>query len=204
MRSSAFDDALRRLQLENLWLRSHFLSTAVHSRGNEQAKLSAEMAVVRLYDAWSRYCRELIVISALGGATTLGGVYLKRSTKASNRKQVIHAATTTTSGRQRWVKWGVATECINVGNRLGIANINTVAAALGATNTASEELRTVRNFFAHRSKGTREMAMNTNRFPVGRRPHVWELAIGGSPTLGLTTFEIWVDNLEATAEAAAQ
>jgi hypothetical protein len=206
MRLSAFNDAIKRFRLENVWLKEHFLAAAAISRDDEFARFSAEMAVIRLHDAWSRYCRELVVVSALGRVQTLGGVYLSPGLQATNRRQVIHAAVTTTSGKVRWVKWGVATECIDTATRLRIANLNTVATALGATNTASEEVRTVRNFFAHRSRGAREMAVNTNRFPLLRRPNVWELAIGGPPAsgLGLTTFEIWIDNLEATAEAAAQ
>ena len=159
------------------------------------------MSVIRLYDAWSRYCRELVVVSALGRVNTLGGSYLTPIAGVTNRKQVIAKAITTASGKMRWVKWGDASDCLLVCTKLGIANLNTVASALGANNTASEELRKVRNFFAHRGSGTNEMAMKTNRFPVVKRPSAWELAISGG---GLTTFEIWVNNLEATAEAAAQ
>jgi hypothetical protein len=118
----------------------------------------------------------------------------------------VRRAITTPSGKRRGIKWGNAAECIEVGARLNISNLSTIAAALGANNTASEEIRSVRNFFAHRSRGTYEMAMQTSRFPASLRPDVWELAIGGLPAgaTGLTTIEVWIDNLEATAEAAAQ
>jgi hypothetical protein len=206
MRSSAFSDSLRRFQLENLWLKEHFLTAAARSPKDERALLSAEMAVIRLHDAWSRYCKELVIISALGRIHTLGGKYLNPCIAARSRKQALLSAVTAPSGKLRWIKWGDAGECIKVCARFGISNLNTVAAALGANNTASEEIRCVRNFFAHRGRGTYEMAMKTGRFPASVRPDVWELAIGGLPagTTGLTTIEVWIGNLEATAEAAAQ
>lgn len=186
------------------WLEKEFLSAASH--GSERDKqLTCEMVVIRLHDAWARFCRELIILSAVGRTVTLGGAPLSpSSTSITNCSLVIPALLSTYRSKKRVFepRWAVAQECIEAGKRLGIHNYSTVAAALGAVNSPADNIRCVRNYYAHRKRGTAEKAITTKLFSSTTQPRIFELAAYTSG--GSRVIESWVDGLVLIATAAAQ
>jgi hypothetical protein len=98
-------------------------------------------------------------------------------------------------------KWARATECIDAAIRLKIANTGTVTAALGATNSPADEIRHVRNYYAHRRQGAAALAVACSVF-AGPRPIVFDLT--AYKNAGETFLESWINGLTLVATAAAQ
>jgi len=201
MPKSAFSDPLRRLSIETTWLHHEFLKAAANRNVCDQ--LACEMAVVRLHDAWARFCRELVILSASGKTQTLGGTRLKPSSNTiTNRSAVIPVLLSTFKKKKIYEpNWWSASECIDAASRLSTMNLSTISAAIGAINSPAEEMRHVRNFFVHRRNGTARRAVSTGCFP-SQKPLVFELTSYKSGNT--TVIESWVVGLIAVATAAAQ
>ena len=192
-------DPIRRLRTEVSWLREEFHAAAasVHTR---REQLAAEMAVVRIYDAWARYCRELVILSASGNCLTLGGTVVPAVVR--RRSDVMPALLATYARRKQYEpKWASATECIDVAKRLNIANFATLAAAVGATNSPADEIRHVRNYYAHRRRGAAQRALSCNVF-LGHKPIVFDLA--AYRNAGETFLDSWIKGLVLVATSASQ
>jgi hypothetical protein len=201
--TSAFQKPIRRLKSETAWLQEEFLR-AVAAGNQRHCQLACEMAVIRLHDAWGRFCRELIVLSAFGRTTTLSGIPLPPCHRSIKRCHLVlpYLQAVMKSGRPYEPRWADATKCIGAAQRLAIANFPTVSAALGATNSPAEDIRRVRNFYAHRKYGTAHESRATNFFASPTRLEVFDLS---SYTAGnVRVIESWVANLNIIAKAAAQ
>jgi hypothetical protein len=202
MAASAFEVPLRRLMSEFEWLREEFARSA-SNQGSRHSQLACEMAVIRLYDSWARFCRELIIMSAYGKTLTLGGMRLKTSLPAIKSKALVVPTLMSTFKKQVYEPdWERADKCIDAGRRLKIMNISTVSAAIGAMNSPADEIRHVRNFFAHRRKGSSANALGTGYFPNLHRPVVFKLN-ESTPGRG-TVIDYWIRTLLAIAFASAQ
>jgi hypothetical protein len=99
-------------------------------------------------------------------------------------------------------RWADATKCIRAAQQLAIANFSTVSAALGAINSPAEDIRRVRNFYAHRKKGTAQESGATSLFASPTRLEAFDLAAYTSGNIRI--IESWVNNLNLVALAAAQ
>jgi hypothetical protein len=186
-----------------MWLQREFILAALDPDYGRRAQLTCEGAVLRLHDSWARFCREVIVISAVGRTTTLGGLQLTPCNPAiKKRASVIPILLSTYKKKKYEPKWFDATECIDAGSRLSIVNLSTVSAALGATNSPAEEIKHVRNFYAHRKKGTCMNAAGTNLFLRPTRPIPPDLTRYTSG--GNMVIEAWVTDLLTVATAAVQ
>ncbi len=177
---------------------------AVVAGNHRKSQLACEMAVIRLHDAWARFCRELIVLSAFGRTTTLSGVFLPPCNPSIKRHHLVIPALLATPGKgyRFEPRWADATECIKAAQRLAIANFPTISAALAATNSPAENIRRARNFYVHRGKRTAKESGATNLFSNRMRLEVFDLA---SYTTGnIRVIESWVDSLNLVAIAAAQ
>ena len=166
-------------------------------------RLSAEMAVIRLYDAWARFCRELVILSAGGAPHTANGIPVPRAPGIRGIKDVIPTLMQTYSRRRFEPGWARGSECIDAAVRLRINNLMTVQAAIGATNSPAEELRLVRNFFAHRSLSSAQEIYQQNWHPSGNRLNIENLT-ARMTTGGVTVMESWILNLQIVAEVAIQ
>jgi len=199
--TSAFYKPIGRLKGEMEWLQDEFLR-AVAAGNQRQSQLACEMAVIRLHDAWARFCRELIVLSAFGRTVTLSGVPIPPCHRSIKRCHLVIPTLLVRGGYRFEPRWADSTACIRAAQRLAIANFSTVSAALGATNSPAEEIRHARNFYAHRQKGTAQKSGATNLFVSPVRLEVFDLA---AYTIGnVSVVESWVDNLNIVALAAAQ
>lgn len=193
---------LRRLKGEMGWLSSEFaLSAGAHSRSNQ---LCCEMAVIRLHDAWSRFCRELIILSAYGHTQTLGGTPLMRCrADIGSRGDVVPVLLRLWGSRTIYEpKWEKAAESTRAASLLGIRNFANVSAALGATNSPAESVRNVRNFYAHRRKGACQRSLATLHFLDPHHPLVYEL--NSFTSGGISVYDSWLVGFEAIAVAAIQ
>jgi hypothetical protein len=183
------------------WLQNEFLR-AVAAGNQRQSQLACEMAVVRLHDAWARFCRELIVLSAFGRTITLSGAPVPPCHSSIKRCHLVVPTLLAKSGFRFEPRWADATQCIRAAQRLAIANFPTVSAALGSTNSPAEDIRRARNFYAHRMKGTAKQSGATNLFVSRARLEVFDLAAYTSGNVRI--IESWVDNLNLVALAAAR
>ncbi len=201
---SAFNKPLGRLTSELSWLQEHFLG-AVATASHRQAELACEMTIIRMHDAWARYCRELVILSAYGRTVSLSGAPISPSSiSIKNCGMVVPALLASYKSKKIHFEpeWADAAKCIAAAHRLSIANVLTVSAALAAANSPADDLRRVRNFYAHRNKSTAKKALVTRSFISTVRPIVFELAeytAGGDRII-----ETWTRGLIAVATAAAQ
>lgn len=200
---SAFEKPIRRLTREVRWLEMEFMQAALSER-NRRTQLACEMSVIRIHDAWARFCRELIVLSANGRTVTLTGMPLSQSHSAIvNCTSVVPVLLSLYPKNRRKFepRWADATECIDAGKTLGIRNLSTVAGALAAANSPADRIRRVRNFYAHRQRRTATDALRAALFSA-QYPEVFSLANYESG--GLRVIESWTRGLAVVATAAAQ
>ena len=106
MAKCAFEVPLRRLRLEMAWLCAEF-KKAASVPTNRQSQLACEMAVIRLYDSWARFCRDAVIISAYGKTTTLSGTELRASSLSTitAKSQVIPVLQSTFKKRPHEPDW---------------------------------------------------------------------------------------------------
>lgn len=203
MATSAFETPLRKLRLETGWLQGEFAKASADP-DSRRSQLTCEMSIIRLYDSWARFCREAVIISAYGKTTTLSGTNLKSSSlpAITSRSQVIPVLIATYKKRLHEPDWERVDQFVDAGQRLALQNLSTLAAAFGATNSPADEIRHVRNFYAHRRQGSCANALATNHFPLLHRPIVFRL--NEYRTGGSTVLESWIQRLLAVAVAAVQ
>lgn len=192
-------DPIRRLSSELAWLRQEHHAASLASKRTRREQLAAEMAVIRMHDAWARYCRELVILSATGNTATLNGVIVPEVIR--RRSDVVPILLATYKKQKYEPRWEKATECIDAASRLKVSNLTTLTAALGAANSPAEEIRLVRNFYAHRKRGAAARALECNGFK-GPRPVVFDLA--SYRNAGETYIDSWSSGLVLVATAASQ
>lgn len=161
-----------------------------------------EMCVVRLYDAWGNFCRELIVQSAGCEPTTKSGIRVPLAPKIAKRNDVIPVLMSTYANRTREPYWPSPYESVDAATRLKIANATTVTSAIGVTPSPLPDLRVVRNFAAHRNEETgREFQRVAATLGLGPSAQVDD-AVKTLVVPGIPLFERWVLVLRSMAEAA--
>lgn len=161
------------------------------------------MAIIQLHDAWARFCREVVILSAGCRPVTATGLRLSRVPGVSSRRDVIPRLLSTYAKRNFEPRWGDSGQAIGAARRLAIQNAGTFTAALGAANSTAEEVRRVRNFFAHRSeRAARSVRTHPNH---GRNTSLDVLNLAGTVVPpGIRRIHSWINNLHAVAEAAIQ
>lgn len=131
----------------------------------EAASRACNLAFLKQNDAWSKFCRRLLVASALGFDGFSGGH--GPAPGISSEADVMSALNI----RVPWKddrKWHVANDFLGAARTLKVANIGTLNGSIGSTPNPSEQIRYVRNFFAHANPHTHERAFNacSQRRPV--------------------------------------
>ena len=198
---SRLERPLRRFARESAWLSREFAG-GVNLR-TDSARLTCEMAVVRLHDSWARCCRDLVICSACGNTPTLTGILLARSPLVTGGEgSVIRALMGTYRTKKSEPKWFDSTECIEAAQRLKVQNLMAIAGGLGATTSPANILRSIRNFYAHRGRRTAREAGQYGIFAKPELPDVFELGALARP--GLSHLDAWILGLTDTLRAAAQ
>lgn len=192
--------ALRKFTLESTWLQAEF-SAAASAPKTRFNQLAAEMVVIRLHDAWARFCRDTVISSA-SGTRTLGGTLIPPAAGITSRSRVIPVLLSKYKKRKFEPKWADANECIDAAQRLAVSNLASLSAALGASNSPADSIRRVRNFYAHRGFNTASEAGKTGLFANPLFPDVYQLSMYSSG--GSTVIESWVSGLVNVGTAATQ
>jgi hypothetical protein len=173
-------------------------------------------AVIRLLDAWNRFSRQLVLVSARGNVITDNGVKIRRSSVLAPGQLALDGlrAALPPNVRQRPVwepRWFVPRRAIAAAATLAIENLTSVSAGLGLSATIPglsvgnpEDLRICRNYFAHRSKTTFDELWGLKQ-QLG--VPVWT-AVDALPKVvvsgGATLFNVWCLDLLIRARAAIQ
>lgn len=115
---------------------------------------SSEMVVLRIHDAWARFCRNLILVSAYGNPLTASGIVIQRVRGFNNQSDVLTwLRTDFHRPYQNWEpRWHIAHTSIDAAQRLGVSNFPTISSALATTPSPIEDMRIIRNYFAHKSR----------------------------------------------------
>lgn len=199
------NEIYRRFLAETAWLLLEFnvCHSALKNGDSRLHRLGGEMAVIRLHDAWARFCRELVIRSAGCTPYTATGLRLNRVPGVGRRADVVPQLLSTYPNRRYEPRWHDAVECINAAQRLRITNLATVSGALGATSSPVTDLRHVRNFFAHRWKGTADQIRRRSFFNASMQFNLEDL-VGQLVPSGITRMESWIIDMRDIAEAAVQ
>ena len=164
------------------------------------------LCVIQLHDAWVRFNRRLIVESAGGRPRAITSRRLSLAAGVASRQDVILQLRRLCPKKPPWwePRWGDATEGIAAARRLGVSNLSTISAALGSTPSPVDDLRLIRNFYAHRGYETAQNVIRiVQRYSLTGIQHADQLII--APTApGMALFEAWVFDLLIIAEAAVQ
>lgn len=166
---------------------------------------SREAAAILLQDQWNSFCRDLIIGSWRGGVTTMGGVNLPSRTGPTGEAVALTALRATYTGKQKksgnWEpKWFDALAAIDAARRLAVPNFNSVVAGIGITPSPLDELRAVRNYFAHRGRET--VTRLAPFVPAGVSDAAVHALITGTTLGGAMVLERWASELDTMARAA--
>ncbi len=175
----------------------------------KQRNFAIEMCVVRLHDSWARFCRELVVVSAYAEPLTANGIKVPRIRGVNHRSQVIPTLLATYKKRREEPSWYLARDCIDASLRLQVSNHRTISTGIGLSFPSlsispNDQIRMVRNFFAHRSRSTASEAFSVASafsFPAGG--NLWALPTTLTPP-GITVFAFWVNCLHLMALQSIQ
>jgi hypothetical protein len=207
MRAYYLESAYKRFAKEADWLAAEFeaaIQIVRFQKVNRFARLTAEMAVVRLHDSWARFTRELIVLSAGAKPFTASGIRLSLAPGVKRIEDVIpQLLRSYRQPRNYEPTWAQPSKAIDAARRLAIQNLTTVTAAIGATNLPAEEIRPLRNFLVHRGKNSATMVKHHPTYSGLQRLCIEDTAGAYVPS-GATRFEAWILNFKSVALAAIQ
>lgn len=162
--------------------------------------------VIRLYDAWSRFCRLVVIVSAGARPVTVASGRVGRAPGISSVTDVLPTLRALhPKVPPGWEpRWGRAADCLAAARDLRIGNFPTVSAAIGVTPSPAEDLRIVRNFYAHRGEVTvsqaRGVAVRVGMSGKSHPDHIPVFLARG----GLPVYELWIVDLMEVAEASVQ
>ena len=177
-----------------------------HQLGQEHQRLICDMGVIQFHDAWARFCRELVVLSAYAQPLTAHGQRLSRAPGIQNRHQVIPALLSTYHRRKYEPSWDQPGDCIDAARRLQVLNYSTIFAGLGLSLTPSpiDQVRYVRNFLAHKNaENARRVAQVAAEFGL-TNVRVPEVLVMSVVHPGVSVFIQWVHRLRLMAWLAIQ
>ena len=198
----SLDRAFRRFVVETVKIRDAYVGGRNSGTGIDCARChpyAREMAVVRLHDAWARFCRRLVLESAGGGPITLSGRRLPRvltSTDAAlTSARALHP-------RKFEPRWGDPTICLRVARRLSVPNYSEISAGVGITPSPVEDIANVRNHLVHRNVNTNEIGKLRRSMGLPQSGAalevIDEIVAPQTPLLAL-----WVGELHVMAQIAA-
>lgn len=181
------------------------LNRFMQAHGSECDSYTQEMCVVRLYDLWDRFCKELILLSAYAEPISISGSRIPRVAGVRTRNDVLTKLKSIRPYASRpvhLISWGNPTTSIDVASKLKLSNFQNISLSLGATPSPLQDLRIVRNYLAHRNEKTasevRKVAVS-NGCPGTHNA----LAILGSlRTPGVSLLEFWIVQIRNIARYA--
>lgn len=168
--------------------------------------------VVSLWDAWNRFLREVVLLSC--SDTTIGsrgGLYTP--TMKRNEEEVLNYLSVN-AGRlgvrvvEREPNWYNVTQLAAITLELGLANSSQIIGAVGVSSielgnagtivNPIEDIRTVRNFIAHKTKTNLIKVRRLAQLSASEHVHsyLWSKTVGG-----VGRFSEWVTAMCVVADA---
>ena len=181
-------------------------STVSLQQRDFDGQLVREMCVMRLQDSWARFCRDLVIMSSWAEPMTAQGSRVAKAPRIRRARDVIPTLISTYTRRTTEPNWHIPSESIDAAQRLRITNYNTVKSGLSLSfsHSPTEQVRCLRNYFAHRSENTaklvQQVAMNMG-IPSRTIPHS---LTGSIVQTGISMFSLWVLRLRTMAWLAIQ
>ena len=162
---------------------------------------SKEMCVVKLNDMWSKYCRNLIIISAVDKPRTITGTTVITSNVVKKYKDVMPFLRRKFNRKNiLWEpKWHIAHEAIKAAHELSISNYQTISSAIGAQCSPADEIRIVRNYIVHQNKETaRKYIGILINYNIPQNTAAVKM-LEEFMILGVNLFEYWIRKLQIMA-----
>lgn len=131
----------------------------------EPARRACHLAFIAQNDSWSKFCRRLLIASALGLPGFTGSH--PRAPGISDESAVLSALGIAVPWKDDR-PWHVTDVLLSAARRLQVTNLATLNGSIGSTPNPSESVRRVRNFFAHANPDTYNKAYQhcQNKRPV--------------------------------------
>lgn len=198
-----------RFWAESDQLRRRFLHVFPKGKGHEACAdlhlWTQEMCVIRLQDAWARFCRELVLMSASEQPLTASGVRLPRSPGIARRIDALNALRTRYSRPPHEPKWYDAQSCLTAAAMLRVANYASISAGLSVTPSPLDDLRDLRNFLAHRTESTAlRVCAVAMRNSLSAQLGVLAILASPSTAVGTCILEHWIRELQTMAQIAVR
>jgi hypothetical protein len=175
-----------------------------------EPRSTAEFCIIQLQDCWTRFVRDLILRSTLGNASRASGARIPPGPLGSmyQRAAMRHLRANWPGSRKKppywdpkWFDQGEAGKAIGV---LQPMNAVDLTAAIGANTNPIQEVRSLRNFVAHRG----ESSMNVVQVHFPGRHRAWsqphQLVLHRPGVGGPSLFEDWCRRFRLVAAAAIQ
>jgi hypothetical protein len=196
-----------RFRMESALVLRHF--SHIFPNGHEDCSKvhpwCQEMCAIRLLDAWARFCRELVLISASEQPLTLAGTRLPLAPGITGRKDALKVLRTIYKRFPWEPRWFDAQSCLGAASFLKVANYSTLSAGLAVTPSPIEDLRKLRNFLAHRNERTaaevHAAAVNMGIVPTSKVIEILQTVTAG---LSVNVLRTWIEQLQAMSDIAAR
>ena len=149
----------------------------------------------RLFHLWGEFCRHVIVASALGGYTTVGGSFLMGAPNIQNISDILSTMRVSSITGPN-IRWGDPQWTLAKLNVIRPANLQQIM--LGVGSAPYDEFRRVRNFVIHSNPHTRSnfdsVAVSYSLVGVDADDLLLHRLAGGG-----TIMENWVRDFQAAA-----
>jgi hypothetical protein len=180
--------------------------SAIQESNTEKSKRDfiLKYSIISLFDAWSYYCRNLIVYSSVGSISTASGRLLPAGRFRSIHDAILFSRTDRNGVVQDEPRWHDAPTAIALARKFSVSNLSEIANALGDTNSPVNQIRLLRNFCAHERNSdcyTKLASANWRPEIVGKSV---EAVLASLQSDGRRRYDFWIDELEILAGAAAQ
>ena len=185
------------------------IAPSIHTPLTIQQHSVVELCVIRLHDAWSRFCRELVVTSAYAKPLTAQGDRVPRAPGVQRRDQVIPKLLATYKKRSQEPYWYLTDQCLDAAGRLKVSNYSAISSGIGISfpdmsPSPNDQVRLVRNFFAHRHQESADKALEiAHNLHIPGITHPRSLVIATVPP-GISVFRMWANRLRLMAYLSIQ
>lgn len=161
-------------------------------------------SVISILDAWSYYCRNLIIYSSVGTIATASGRNLPAGIFRNTTEALLASRTDRNGKVHDEPHWHDANTAIAFARKFAVANFSEIANALGDTNSPADQIRLLRNYCAHeRNSDCYTKLASANWKPEISGSSV-EAVLLSLQNDGRSRFDFWLDELEILAGAAVQ
>lgn len=166
---------------------------------------SRQMLIIKLYSEWERFFADLLEASSHRKPLTANSVRVQNAPGIRTKREFDAAVSRLYSrspNRPFTPSWGIAKHVVKIANGVGLQNAPTIVNAVGSQSSPADQLRLIRNFYAHRNEST---AQQVWRIPppapsLGSLDSWLEMIV--LPTM--PRILLWADELSDIATAAVQ